>query len=936
MLANESSDDRTESFVALTQGAMISHYRIISKIGAGGMGEVYLAEDTELNRKVALKFLPLHLCQSEDCRARFKREAQAAAKLDHPNIVSIFEVGEYGERPFFSMQYVEGQSLKEVMAGRALPLDRILEIGMQVCEGLMAAHEKGITHRDVKPSNILIDSRGRARIVDFGLATIRGVSRITKAGFILGTLHYMSPEQIRGEALDDRTDIFSLGVILYEMLTGQLPFQGEHEAAIIYSIINENPIPIPNLRSDIPASVDSIIARALHKDPHDRYQSGRELLKDLECPEAILPSLQTQKTEPLPQVRSMAVLYLRNIGKSEDDYLCFGLTEDLIIAMTRIKTLQVTPMRAILKWKDSDAEIEEIGRKLNVNLVLDGSIQKTDERIRISAQLIDVRNRVNLWADRWEEPVSAIPQIRRAVAQGIFHALGIDSPQQAQAREGATSPIDPQAYEYYLRAKYAFEHKQDRADIETALGLYHRASEIEPALVRAKAEIAQIFLFKGEYEKAENELAGALDEARSRCLKSDEAYLLRLLATSYTSQSLWDRAWETGQKALVLDMEVGDLRGEAESLAVLINVLQPRAKFDEALELFKRVLEISRRLDDQEQIASALKNIGGIHYYRGDYDRACELFLEAMAIARKREDQSLEAKCLNNIGIIYINTGKFDEALRSLQDALHIYEQLGQNQIVLANTSNNIAFVYGCRGEYRRALELNEKSTAIHKQQSNFQDYLISQSNIAHDLMIVGEYERAILIANNVLAEADAMKLPVAVSSAHTNLGTAYFWEGNKDLAVHHLNQAIKIAEESDLRGSQPSPHSRLAEMYYHNGEFNLCREHCRMCLQLLEQQNRGLIWARASTLEIVLSASEDHPEQTVMKLRRSVEMAERMSCPELIIFTKRHLGVIMQNTMKDQEYQEEGRRILRSAMDLAAKTEIEHEIRWIATALQD
>src|SRR5512136_2994196 len=224
-------DDKTRSFVFLTGGTMVSHYRIIEKIGAGGMGDVYLAEDTELNRQVALKFLPLHLCQDAECRARFKREAQAAAKLDHPNIVSVFEVGEFQGRPFFSMQHVEGHSLKEVIAGKTMPLDRVIEIGIQICDGLQAAHEQGITHRDIKPSNILIDSHGRARIVDFGLASVLGSEQLTKTGSTLGTIGYMSPEQVKGERVDHRTDLFSLGVVLYELITGHAPFKAETEAA---------------------------------------------------------------------------------------------------------------------------------------------------------------------------------------------------------------------------------------------------------------------------------------------------------------------------------------------------------------------------------------------------------------------------------------------------------------------------------------------------------------------------------------------------------------------------------------------------------------------------------------------------------------------------------------------------------------------------------
>ncbi len=287
-------DDRTQTYVPLTKGTMVSHYRIIEKIGAGGMGEVYLAEDTELNRKVAFKFLPLHLCQDADCRARFKREAQAAAKLDHPNIVSVFEVGEFQGRPFFSMQHVEGQSLKEVIAGKAMPLDRIFEIGIQVCEGLQAAHEKGIFHRDIKPSNILMDLHGRARIVDFGLASVMGSDHLTKTGSTLGTIGYMSPEQVRGDKVDHRTDLFSFGVVLYEMITGHAPFKRETEAATLHAIAYEEPAPLPEDLSIVTDGIKNVIARSLNKNPEQRYATAHEMLLSLEQQHESLKPISTQ------------------------------------------------------------------------------------------------------------------------------------------------------------------------------------------------------------------------------------------------------------------------------------------------------------------------------------------------------------------------------------------------------------------------------------------------------------------------------------------------------------------------------------------------------------------------------------------------------------------------------------------------------------------
>ncbi|UCC79533.1 MAG: serine/threonine protein kinase, partial [Candidatus Zixiibacteriota bacterium] len=278
---DNSGADKTRSFVALSAGTVVHHYKIVEKIGVGGMGEVYLAEDIELNRKVALKFLPPHLCQDEGCRDRFKREAQAAAGIDHPNIAGIYEVGEYYGRPYYAMQVIEGQSLREVIAGSDLPVDRIIEISMQICEGLQAAHNMGIIHRDIKPSNILLDRQGRARVVDFGLAAIRGSEHLTRTGSTLGTVGYMSPEQARGEEIDHRSDLFSLGVVLYELTTKRNPFKRDSEAASLKAICDDMPEPLARFKTGIPDGLQTISNKALDKHLDTRYQTAADLLADL-------------------------------------------------------------------------------------------------------------------------------------------------------------------------------------------------------------------------------------------------------------------------------------------------------------------------------------------------------------------------------------------------------------------------------------------------------------------------------------------------------------------------------------------------------------------------------------------------------------------------------------------------------------------------------
>jgi serine/threonine protein kinase/dienelactone hydrolase len=281
----EKSDgnDKTQAVTVLSKGTVINHYRIIEKIGAGGMGEVYLAEDTSLNRKVALKFLSSHLCQDADCRERFKREAQAAAKLNHPNIVTIHEVSEFNGRPFFAMEHVAGQSLRELIKAKELPIERVIDLAVQLCDGLNRAHEFGIIHRDIKPANILVTTDGHPKIADFGLASIQGLEHLTKSGSTLGTVAYMSPEQARGEEVDARTDIWSFGIVLYEMITGRPPFTHDHEQAVIYSILHDEPRPLESAESSTIPELQLIVDRALKKDSRARYASASEMLKHLKA-----------------------------------------------------------------------------------------------------------------------------------------------------------------------------------------------------------------------------------------------------------------------------------------------------------------------------------------------------------------------------------------------------------------------------------------------------------------------------------------------------------------------------------------------------------------------------------------------------------------------------------------------------------------------------
>jgi serine/threonine protein kinase/Flp pilus assembly protein TadD len=532
-MQDSDSDDKTRSHVQLAHGSIIGHYRIIEKIGAGGMGEVYLAEDTKLDRKVALKFLPLHLCQDPECRARFTREAQASAKLDHPNIVAVHEVGEFQGRPFFSMQHVVGQTLKEVLSGKTLPLDRILEISIQVCDGLQVAHESGITHRDIKPSNILIDSHGRARIVDFGLASVMGSDHLTKTGSTLGTFGYMSPEQVRGELVDHRTDLFSFGVVLYEMIAGHAPFKADSEAATLHAITNTKPELLARYRREVPSTLQTIVDKALAKDIATRYQHADEIAADLKALSRRDISSSTKQRRanwwnryvvtaaaiilvavagywlvtkyvslgsraPESKRRMLAVLPFENLGSPDDEYFADGMTEEITTSLASLSGLGVISRTSSMQYKKTEKSLRQIGKELNVDYVLEGTIrwEKTglESRVRINPQLIRVSDDSHVWANRFDAVLTNVFQVQSTIAHEVATALDVTLLQSEQEVLSRKLDVDSRAYDYYLRGKQYFTiARYQQLELHLAEKMHLKAIELAPDFPQAYAELGILY-----------------------------------------------------------------------------------------------------------------------------------------------------------------------------------------------------------------------------------------------------------------------------------------------------------------------------------------------------------------------------------------------------------------------------------------------------------
>jgi serine/threonine-protein kinase len=539
-------------------GKTISHYRITEKLGEGGMGVVYRAEDTKLEREVALKFLSPDMTRDVSAAERFVQEAKAAAALNHPNICTIYEIDEADGRTFIAMECVEGENLRVKIKAGTVELNEAIDVAVQVAEGLAAAHEKGIVHRDIKPANIVVAPRGRVKIMDFGLVRMAGGAQLTRIGTTVGTVAYMSPEQARGETIDHRTDVWSLGVVLYEMLTGKRPFVGDGDQAVIYSILNDEPESVTSHVSGAPPGIAGILVKALAKDPAARYQSAGNLAADLEAMRQRLESDPTVVVAAEPEAPpSIAVLPFANMSPDpENDYFGDGLAEELANALAQLPQLRVAARTSAFQFRGKDTDIREIGARLNVGTVLEGSVRKVGSRLRVTAQLISVSDGFHLWSDRYDREMEDVFVIQDEITAAIVDRLKVRLGLEPDGRIVRRHTDNLDAYSLYLKGLYYWNSLTPEG-LRKSRECYEKAIEIDPDYALAHAALSMWHQSLAFWADAPPKEAFAKSRAAAeRALEIDETVAMAhncLAVIHFTHDWDWEKAEREFERSLELD-----------------------------------------------------------------------------------------------------------------------------------------------------------------------------------------------------------------------------------------------------------------------------------------------------------------------------------------------------------------------------------------------